>query len=931
MTFLKNNNKTELSDTLYRWSILFLYAMVAAYLLNYIDNILTPSSIRYIPIQSMSLFGLDWNNFGLTQTVMILTFSMVGWVQALLVRWIIKKFHLKVQTHQQGNVNWKKERSNPSIFFAVLLGLLFLIIISGPIQIAGKFLYTPVGISLLSIGITWLYWHLRWSSIDLAIEDVSYPLPISQLKTSNLEKWLQDESPSIDVDYFDRIDKYAKRINDRLENSSRYTRGQVIVGDQGSGKSTIIEIIKTMLDKDWITVTYGAWGTATEKTTLIELILNSAIKNVGDQLEVTRLLSLPEDYLKAAYSAKRPLALLQLFKPDLTPKEILEKLNNLLLINSKKLLIIVEDLDRCEDEAKSVNHLAGFMDRLNGMDRIQFIFTTSPGSESTSDILRVSDYREDIESIDPDPVLQCFYKLCMEKAEDEYILYQGDNKEHWLFKGNEVHHGVRSSLTIDEAPYKAMSSHLTNPRKLKATLRRVLEIWKKVKGEINLNDLMVYNTLRNSPELIDVLDWFHKPLNRVRRLENLKLKNPKDIEIESAPKNPLLTYLDGVGAVKPNSLDIQGVRRLKSDISSKRYHHILLTESLPEEAGWSDQLVYKKLSDFYFDAMNKNAQWDYVQTLLTNHSVLERSYYFLRFLDVYNESETCKDMVMSFVARLCQNIKFMFSYESRNIGTHNSFTNSEIVEAVISGEFEFGSWISIHNQQMENVRYLISDLSCEQMDIQSGVLSDVFTKAFESNVYQGLYLSWLLFEQAESGFSKPIYEEMLSGVLLGINGQSDLLSALGHGINKRLHGFLVPFTNKNLAPMCKVLADCMNQSPRDRKIDGLRVFTAIIREGLKMKQDEVVNLKKYSHESLYSSTDRFLIHSTQFEKIITSWDQISEEDWKAIPTDEHEDMNAILLSIAHNKKMRPVKAEEFKRSLLEPTNTPAVLDFDING
>ncbi len=824
-----------------RWGLLIAYAGTAALIVVLLMAVL-PVSLKASALQDprqMGLFGFDWNNWSTNNTVTLFGVGIYSLLQVLCIRGLISQFHVHVQTHPYRNINWGKELRNPSILFAVVIGLILLAMCAG-IQVIGQLLVSSIlGVNLLVLGACWVCWHVKSMSSEKEERSPFEEPDLVNLTTINLRNWLKDENPNGQVDYFNRTEMYVKRIHKRLNAGGASKRGQVIVGDQGSGKSAVIELVKARLGKEWIVATYGVWGSSTDQKGLIELILKSVLNQVGKHIEVTRIHSMPEEYIKAAYATKPWLSVLSLFQSIQSPQDVLSTLSTLLQLNDKYLVIIVEDIDRSPNEEEAIQHLSGFMDRISKMQNIRFIFTVSNGAKSTSEIVRVADYREDLAPINPEAILQKFYELCMQEAKDKnkVILYKGDTQDEWLFKGTKLSNQYSESKG-KETPYAAMKNLLSNPRTLKAVLRRVHEAWSSLMGEVNLNDLLAYNTLRSIPELSDELDEFHLDELGRRRAEQVGNKD------KQKDRHPLLSYLeDGVGGSSAESIDVQGVRCNKEgNTNNNRYLTIIMTETIPD--GLTDQEVYYSLRSFFIGDMPGNSQAEYAKELLSNPFLHYRAHEFIRYLRKDLGGEVSDNAAAGFAARLCTYVQYEFLYQNLNTG-HAIYLNAgdEPLQYIIDHDFKYAEQIRINPNGTDLLSSMLNQISFELPSEAYRTLEKVMLDTCARHLFQGLYLAQIFSSRNEHKFNGSIWKGLLNGFLKGFKDQDDLICRLLDVVDSKVEGIFNPLLTEDFLPARKVLTREILELPVARRIQGLRIVVAILRDFIISKKVDRPNIE----------------------------------------------------------------------------------------
>ena len=351
------------------------------------------------------------------------------------------------------------------------------------------------------------------------------------------EGWISSNKTGKYIDFFDRM-PYIDRIFRRLQNGISDNKRQFLSGKFGEGKTTIVELVERKLDDDWVVSWFDCWERSGKAEELATQFMEQIIHDVGQKIDASSLTSLPDSFAHALYGVSHWFSFLDpILRPDI-PAEVVAKLDSLLEVNNRKLLIVVENVDRNEERDRFITVIAAMLDKLSGNEdikNINFIFSADEDLIDTQIVYRISDYMERVETIVTPEVILRFMAMCLKSSlggklngESLMIPYlkQGFTlsndsdeqirtiKEAFGFSPN-----VKNPMTGDSMELRvlnALADVLSNPRRLKYVLRHVNDLWasdaSKLAGEVNLFDLILYITVSYDDELKKTIQNYPKEI-----------------------------------------------------------------------------------------------------------------------------------------------------------------------------------------------------------------------------------------------------------------------------------------------------------------------------------------------------------------------------------------------------------------------------------
>lgn len=318
--------------------------------------------------------------------------------------------------------------------------------------------------------------------------------------SEKLFRWVFSDEALKDPTY-DQFDRqtYIKRVVNLLVGGV----GQYIsiVGPYGIGKSSLWRCAKAEIkskSEDYIFVPIDGWGRY-EKTAAAQII-DEMIYVLSQYVDCAAIKNVPQAYMEAIsgsdfYGSSSIVNILS-FHNRKSPIELLRKIDNILFSIGKSMVVVLEDFDRGPDAERSINETAALLDRLKSLRMIQFILCFGPGGHSHI-LSRISSHREDLIGFNPNSSVKAAINLMERYA---------DLKGIFIFKSEE-----------DETELftKTLKNIVKTPREMKYLLRRSLNAWEALAGEVSIYDLLAVNVIRYSiPVALDCLIEHHEEFRK---------------------------------------------------------------------------------------------------------------------------------------------------------------------------------------------------------------------------------------------------------------------------------------------------------------------------------------------------------------------------------------------------------------------------------
>ena len=322
---------------------------------------------------------------------------------------------------------------------------------------------------------------------------------------AKLEEWIRSEQPvrTPETDYLNRS-YIAKRMAKQVLDGSDRTIG--LAGGFGTGKSSLIELMQYFLPeeekalgKKAIVSRVSCWGFE-DSNSALRHILATAIGQMGKHVDVLAFEDLPDDYvdlLSGTGGWLRPI--IGQFAPSAGPEEKLRLLTPVLQAINKKLIIVVEDLDRNDSPTFDRQQVLATLSVIRDVPEISFILAGSSSTHEALSFARLCDQIETMPSLKKEDVytiLKNARERCLSRFNDT-IVGRGNNE----FESNPmIQLRYYANPELRSRPF-ALAKLLHTPRSLKHALRKTDLDWETLHGEVVFEELLALNVLRTSAPL----------------------------------------------------------------------------------------------------------------------------------------------------------------------------------------------------------------------------------------------------------------------------------------------------------------------------------------------------------------------------------------------------------------------------------------------
>lgn len=325
----------------------------------------------------------------------------------------------------------------------------------------------------------------------------------SRIPDEALKQWLrrEDAVTERDRDLFGHA-TVAERLVDRLlQDESTIT----LQGEFGSGKSSICAMAATEAARrkaGLIFVQASCWGfenaAAAQKR-----VLEAILRHVGREVDCVSIRQLPANYLDAVASQVGWLkSLFQLGARERSPVEQLQRLSPKLAAIRRRVVLVVEDVDRTGQDF-DIGRIQSLLMQFREVRGLSFILAISPSQQI--DFAKLCDHLESVPALERGQILRLIHQV-RELALREYPVGIMLNQLDPLVAEDDNYKVFDRHLEYHWPWQLSLCGVLHRPRLLKHALRRTLDAWSRLHGEVHFDDLLSIAALRTgAPEAFTFL------------------------------------------------------------------------------------------------------------------------------------------------------------------------------------------------------------------------------------------------------------------------------------------------------------------------------------------------------------------------------------------------------------------------------------------
>jgi hypothetical protein len=460
-------------------------------------------------------------------------------------------------TYRSGRGRWgpftglRHFHSYPPLWLAVLLGVSMVLTVlrwlpdlSGHLRLTDLAIsrslcvgWTIVGVAVATAVVS--LWKL--SRLNEAVPERADREPASEwtIRVGSFEEicaWVTDDRPveRLSGDAFGHA-RIAARIASRLVH--RKPPAQAVIGKLGSGKTTLRHFVADALGKEdggdkVRLVPVELWPYETPRAA-VNSVIGSLIEALSHEVNVFSLRGVPGAYTEAMSAAGgiwSGLARLQGIPSD--PFESLKAVDQVATMIGLDFVVWIEDLERFaggEPDEPDEERLSPIRALLYGLDQLESVtvLTATTTLQTRFDIEKIARYVEQLPELPGNRVrgmLRVFRDglngtTLVDPASPKVRRQLGDATESFDMR-------VVQSLIgpgVHGLP-DALPTLCSTPRVLKSALRSCLDTWSRLRGEIDVDDVLVLSVLREAQPNAFALIEDHIPFLQGRLAKDYEKK-----------------------------------------------------------------------------------------------------------------------------------------------------------------------------------------------------------------------------------------------------------------------------------------------------------------------------------------------------------------------------------------------------------------------
>ena len=372
-----------------------------------------------------------------------------------------------------------------------------------------------------------------------------------------LVDWLQDDR-EITTPEGDRFghDEIAQRIARRLTDTHGESPTIAIVGPLGSGKSTILRLVEHHLKPhpSYQMLVISLWPFDSAEAAVAG-ILRSVIRSLGDHVNTLAVSGLSERYITTIeHVAGRWGILARYLRSESQPEDLLDSLSEIATAAGVKIVLGIEDMERFSGAGESTSDEIAFREaeRLGPIQSLLYlldrcdsisVIVADTSLRSRVDVGKIARFVEHTPRLEPEyewrqiAILRstCLKDDVIDPASEEYRKVLSPPKE-----GTPLDLWLWRILDTEPRIQEALGLLLNTPRNFKAALRLTWETWEHLRGEIDIDSVLVISSLRVSrPDVFALID---KHIDLFRR----GFQEPMADRHEGRSEHPVRVKLDAM-------------------------------------------------------------------------------------------------------------------------------------------------------------------------------------------------------------------------------------------------------------------------------------------------------------------------------------------------------------------------------------------------
>ena len=305
----------------------------------------------------------------------------------------------------------------------------------------------------------------------------------------------------------------ARRMADQIAKAAGGKLGRcptfALIGELGAGKSSVHGLVRSaladrrLLKHRVLMVRVSLWPFESPDAAIRGILLAMEAE-FSKVTSTTAIANAPARYLKAIEKLDGRLGLLsEVFNSEQTPAGALAAYDRLARLIGVHAVIWIEDLERFESRTAPIRSL---LHQLQEFDRLTVVLA-SDSLSSRVDLQKVAQFVESIPPLETStawPVIARFREACLSEKNAPIDPASTDARETFASSDESLSERLFGPTN---GPKGALLHLVRTPRVLKHGLRAALDVWDRLKGEVDFDDVIVMCLIRASrPDVFALVD-----------------------------------------------------------------------------------------------------------------------------------------------------------------------------------------------------------------------------------------------------------------------------------------------------------------------------------------------------------------------------------------------------------------------------------------
>ena len=389
--------------------------------------------------------------------------------------------------------------------------------------------------------------------------------------------WAASETPILNPE--DDLLNSEHRINRIINSLAKNHQNTVaVLGAYGSGKTSLANLVtgtvESKFPEKFIFASASCWG-FNDSNAAQEAVLEQIILALSEHVDTFAIRGMPSRFVEALSDTSPYIRTFFNFASTKDPDSQLDLLSPLLGASGKTLVVIIEDTERNGKEF-DLECIEGLLVRFKHIPDLSFIINAS--LDSQIDFMRLCEHTEVLANLDSVTVMNTLEKIqvyCRNQYPEDVDLVE-----------RKPYYGTEPWKRANMWELQLVDL-INTPRKLKATIRRVINAWDSLHGEVEIDQLLIASCLRVcAPKAFSYLIRRHGDFASIGKDLYVVKYDPETDPV-------VRTLKEEWTALRDPSFDHQAAARLLKVLVGDQAEHVFV-ESVFTRNEWAQCFEYAK-------------------------------------------------------------------------------------------------------------------------------------------------------------------------------------------------------------------------------------------------------------------------------------------------------------------------------------------------